>query len=233
MKNLIPTAILLSVFLFGCAKLSTTLSEDADDFEFRKTRWGYPQERVELAEQGNTIYYRDKDTLVYKSKVAGVPALLVYTFKDNRLRAAGYMTYKPVTNDKSFKEMSIENLGNPSINDRNGMVWQSPDTVVYANTYNTYTSVSSSKYRYSDGGVLAHILSDQLRLTRSTTTRWSGVWAYIDKQFYNQLHEVDLPLSDLTKYEKMLFGIIKKSSVREYGQDSGETISIPERPSLQ
>ena len=37
-----------------------------------KVRWGFSQERVELAEAGNTVYKRTENALVYKCKLNGV-----------------------------------------------------------------------------------------------------------------------------------------------------------------
>ena len=59
------------------------------NYHFRKVRWGFSRERVELSEAGNTIFERKDNAVVYKCKVNGVYCKLIYTFKDNKLRAAG------------------------------------------------------------------------------------------------------------------------------------------------
>jgi len=115
MKKIMFFGVMLSVFFTGCANLSTILSEDANaTYNFRKTRWGFTQERVELTEQGNRIHFRQRDVLIYKSSIAGVPALLVYTFKDNKLRTAGYVTQKPLKAAENITKHSQEVLGPPT-----------------------------------------------------------------------------------------------------------------------
>jgi len=76
----------LIVTITGCASHSIldSLSEDANH-SFRKVRWGYSQERVELAEAGNTVFERAENALVYKHKINGIDCKLIYTFKNNKL----------------------------------------------------------------------------------------------------------------------------------------------------
>ena len=35
-------------------------------YRFRKVKWGYSKERVELAEAGNTVFERGENAIVYK-----------------------------------------------------------------------------------------------------------------------------------------------------------------------
>ena len=44
------------------------------------------------------MYERTENALVYSHKINGVDCLLIYTFKDNKLRTAGYVTQTPVMN---------------------------------------------------------------------------------------------------------------------------------------
>ena len=95
MKTMVCLALPIFILLTGCASISKTLSENnTDDYDFRNTRWGYSRQRVLLVEKDMHVYQRTDDLLIYRTKIAGVPAFLVYTFKDNKLRAAGYITLR-------------------------------------------------------------------------------------------------------------------------------------------
>lgn len=63
------------------------------------------------------------------------------------------------------------------------------------------------------GGVLSHLQLNLPKTSPGTITRWDGVWTYIDKQFYRELHEVEDPLLELSFYEKVMFGIIEKRAL--------------------
>ncbi len=66
MKNLMFCFLALLPLLFGCANLGQMLSETNEGYHFRKVRWGFSRERVELAEAGNTIFERKDNAVVYK-----------------------------------------------------------------------------------------------------------------------------------------------------------------------
>ena len=51
---------------------------------------------------------------------------------------------------------------------------------------------------------------------RVLSTRWDGVWAYVDQNFYKELPEVNLPLDELSFYEKLLFGVLKRNTIYTY-----------------
>ena len=79
------------------ASLMDAILEDNIGYHFRKIRWGFSQERVELSEVGNTVLKRTPQATVYRCKINGVNCELVYTFDDNnKLRTAGYITTEPV-----------------------------------------------------------------------------------------------------------------------------------------
>ena len=59
------------------------------NYHFRKVRWGFSRERVEFSEAGSTVSERRGNAIVYNCKLNGVDCKLIYTFKDNKLRAAG------------------------------------------------------------------------------------------------------------------------------------------------
>ena len=64
------------------------------------------------------------------------------------------------------------------------------------------------------GGILSHLLEP--RDPAGHIRRWDGVWAYIDRDFYDELAKVRFPLDELTFYEKLLFGVLKRNSIYTY-----------------
>ena len=62
------TILALPFIFIGCANLGEALS-DSDPYDFRKTRWGYPQERVLFTEQGKRIYLRGAHKSHYRTSV--------------------------------------------------------------------------------------------------------------------------------------------------------------------
>lgn len=72
--------LLIPVFLsLGCAKLGPMLIESNEPYHFRKTRWGYTQERVLLAESGKRLFLRKGNTLVFNHHLVNIPVKIVYT----------------------------------------------------------------------------------------------------------------------------------------------------------
>ena len=112
----------LIVTITGCASHSIL------DSLFPKTlitpsanvRWGFSQERVELAEAGNRVYERTENALVYRHKINGVDCLLIYTFKDNQLRTAGYVTLSPVMNAENIIKEAVDKHGMPTTVNQHG-----------------------------------------------------------------------------------------------------------------
>ena len=45
---------------------------------------------------------------------------------------------------------------------------------------------------------------------RGVIKYFDGVFAYVDRAFYDQLYEVEFPLSELSFYEKQLMGVIER-----------------------
>ena len=111
--------ILLSL---GCANLVETLSSSGD-YHFRKTRWGYTREMVLASEQGKRLHLKKGNTLVFNHRINDIPLKIVYTFKENRLRAAGYITDQPVKRADQIVAQSVKELGEPTQLLNDGMVW--------------------------------------------------------------------------------------------------------------
>lgn len=202
----------LIVATAGCTSHSIigALSEDSN-YSFRKVRWGYSQERVELAEAGNPVFERAENALVYRHKINGVDCKLIYTFKDNKLRAAGYVTQTPVINADNMIREAVEIHGMPTT-ETEGMVWKNPETVIYADVYDSVEKTTMTRYEYSSGGMLQDLLQKELakRGKVGSITYFDGVFAYVDKAFYDQLYETEFPLSELSAYEKQLMGVTKR-----------------------
>ena len=219
------------VLLFlGCANIGEVLRSELSQpsekqYNFRKTRWGYTQERVILAEQGKRLHLRKGNTLIFKHSLNDIPIKIVYAFKENRLRAAGYVTDQPVQRADKIVALSVEELGEPTQILNDGMLWLDAKTLIYSNAYASRTTVRSrgSDYTFS-GGILSHILEP--RETPGVIKRWDGVWAYIDQDFYKEMHEVNFPLDEMSYYEKILFGVLKRRSIYTYYSGTGR-FSIP------
>ncbi|MDE0018252.1 MAG: hypothetical protein OXU51_18870, partial [Candidatus Poribacteria bacterium] len=187
MKKRVFYFFALLLLLSGCANLGQMLGETDTDYHFRKTRWGFSQERVELAEAGNPVFQRTANELVYKHRISGVYCKLVYTFKDNKLRTAGYVTETPVENADNLIREAVNKHGMPT-DEAGNMVWKNLDTVIYANVYTSVKKQSMTKYEYSSGGLLQDILKKNLmnRNEAGTLVYLDGVFAYIDRTFYDE-----------------------------------------------
>lgn len=188
--------------------LSDLLSEDNNHYHFRKVRWGFTQERVELAEAGNRVHQRTENELVYRHRINGVYCKLVYTFKDNKLRTAGYMTDKPIRDADNLIREAIDKHGEPT-GETGGYVWKIPDTVIYANVYASTAKSTVTKYEYSSGGLLQGLIKPKEEKA-GHIFYFDGVFAYVDRAFFDQLHEVNFPLDELSFYEKQLMGVIER-----------------------
>jgi hypothetical protein len=204
---------ILMVVITGCASHSIldSLSEDSNH-SFREVRWGFSQERVELAEAGNRVYERTENALVYRHKINGVDCLLIYTFKDNQLRTAGYVTLTPVMNAENIIKEAVDKHGMPTTVNNTEMMWKNSDTVIFANVYDSVKKVTQTKYQHTSGGLLRDVLQRNLasRGEAGVIKYFDGVFAYVDRAFYDQLYEVEFPLSELSFYEKQLMGVIER-----------------------
>lgn len=203
----------LIVAITGCASHSIldSFSEDANH-SFREVSWGFSQERVELAEVGNRVYERTENALVYSHKINGVDCLLIYTFKDNKLRTAGYVTQNPVMNAEHIIKEAVDKHGMPTTVNNTEMVWKNPDTVIFANVYDSVDKATVTKYQHTSGGLLRDVLERNLanRDKVGVIKYFDGVFAYVDREFYDQLYEMEFPLSELSFYEKQLMGVVER-----------------------
>ena len=229
MKTIVCLTLPIFIFLTGCASISKTLSEDTtDDYDFRNTRWGFSRQRVLLAEKDMQVFQRTEDLLVYKTKIAGIPTLLVYTFNDNKLRAAGYITEKPVKNAQNMTKMCVEKHGEPTEKLKEGMVWKTPGTVIYTHAYPSHITFSNAKYERTNDGLLSDVVRNYTKLKSKSIDRWDSVWSYIDTDFYNEQHQSEAQFTDLSVHEKVLFGVIKRNENIQFTNKAGVTIAIPQ-----
>ena len=193
-------------------KLSNIFSGDSG-FHFRKVRWGFSQERVELAEAGNTVYKRDENVLVYKCKLNGVYCELVYTFKDNKLRTAGYLSITPIPNADNLIKEAADKYGVPDIHETymdglEEMVWKETETVIFSNLDPSTKKLIQRDRRYSGRGLFKD-LSNQPQES-GLITYWDGAYAHVDRAFFDALDESEkrFPIDELSFYEKRLTGIV-------------------------
>ena len=219
---LLPTLLSLGCANLDLSNLGQALSSE-QTYNFRKTRWGYTQERVLLAEQGKRLFLRKGNTLLFNHRINDVPVKIIYTFKENKLRAAGYVTNQPVQRAHTIVEQSVKEHGEPTQILNDGMLWLDDETLIYSNAYVSRVRDRGSEYTFS-GGILSHLLDP--RETPGAVKRWDGVWAYIDQDFYREMHEVPFPMDKLSFYEKLLFGVLKRRSIYTYYSGS-RRFSIP------
>ena len=226
MKIIVCIALPIFILFTGCASISNTLSENvSDDYDFRKTRWGYSRQRVLLIEKDMQLYQRTEDVLIYRSNIAGVPALLIYTFNDNKLRAAGYITEKPEKNAQNMTELCVTEHGQPTEKLKNGMVWKTADTVIYTHAYPSHITIRNTKFERTSDGLLADAVRNYTKLKSKSIDRWDGVWSYIDADFYNE-QQSKTHFTELSFYEKMLFGVIKRNENIHFSNNAGFSGSI-------
>lgn len=200
-------------------RVGNTFSEGKKDYHFRKVRWGFSRERVELSEQGTIVFKRTADTLIYRCKLNGVYCYLVYTFKNNRLRTAGYLSIGPIPNADTLIKDAVKKYGMPDSdveylveNDLKEKLWKMPDTVIFSNLYVAARKITQTKYNYSGKGLLKHLVRDELPEKDSGEIEyWAGTYAHVDPAFFSELQEIEFPLAELSHYEKLLTGVLVKN----------------------
>ena len=196
------------------------IGQDNIGYHFRRTRWGFSRERVELSEVGNTVLERTPQVLVYRCKINDINCHLIYTFEKNKLRTAGYSTIEPVPDAHNLRKAVVDKYGPPDGQETyedgpneglREMVWTTADTVIFSNLYPTVSQETLTPYDRTDGGLLKGLLEKQRSETQAgNIVYYTGVHAHIDKAFFYKLQELRYPLDELTSYEKQLMGVIVK-----------------------
>lgn len=188
-------------------------NEDDIGYHFRQTRWGFSRDRVELSEVGNTVEKRTPQAIVYRCKINGVNCRLIYTFENNKLRTAGYITVDPVPHADNLRKAVVDKYGPPDGQETyddglKEMIWTTPDTVIFSNLSPTVTRQTQTPYDHTDGGLLKGLIEKQRLETRAgSIVYYDGVHAHIDKAFFYKLQELRYPLDELSSYEKQLMGV--------------------------
>ena len=196
------------------------LAQDNIGYHFRKTRWGFSRERVELSEVGNTVLERTPQVLVYRCKINDINCHLIYTFEKNKLRTAGYSTIEPVPDADDLRKAVVDKYGPPDGQETyedgpnkglREMIWTTGDTVIFSNLYPTVTRETLTSYDRTDGGLLKGLLEKQRSETQAgSLVYYTGVHAHVDKAFFYKLQQLRFPLDELTSYEKQLMGVAVK-----------------------
>ena len=194
-------------------RLFDLFSDGDSGYHFRKVKWGFSQERVELAEAGNTVYKRTENALVYKCKLNGVYCELVYTFKDNKLRTAGYLSITPIPNADNLIKVAVDKYGVPDIHHNypdglEEMVWKETETVIFSNLDPSTKKLIQRDRRYSGRGLFQDLPNQPPK--SGPITYWDGAYAHVDRVFFDSLYESEkrFPIDELSFYEKRLTGIV-------------------------
>lgn len=194
-------------------RLGNIFSEGDGNYHFRKVRWGWSRERVELAEAGNTVFKKTEDVLVYKCKLNGVYCELVYTFKDNKLRTAGYLSIIPIPNADNLIKEAVNKYGVPDIQHKypdglEEMVWKETETVIFSNLDPSTQKLIYRDRRYSGRGLFKDLPNQPPE--SGPITYWDGAYAHVDRAFFDALYESEkrFPIDELSFYEKRLTGIV-------------------------
>ena len=226
----VPLLLLLTIFVNGCANLQTALLTP-QTYHFRKVRWGTSKSSVLLAEQGKRIHFDNGNTLVFKHRHNDSPILLVYCFRGNQLRTAGYLTANPVTlkdPTRLFQQELLEVLGEPTATFKDGgILWKSDETLTYTNMY----PAGDSDIHDIEGIRMRPVLegnriSPRVDLKTNTFKNWDGICAYIDSNFYHELNSEGLSSStfgELSHYEEIMFETfreIRNPLIKEGGTPS-------------
>ncbi len=93
MKRCFPLALVLVLF--------STSSGLAENYDFRKTRWGMSKAQVKAAETTKPSYEK-ADVVSYQIKLAGKQVLLSYLLHKNQLYKTGYVLNEKHTNENSY-----------------------------------------------------------------------------------------------------------------------------------
>ena len=221
----VSIVFLLFAFCFiGCLQeIGKTLSSEGN-YHFRKTKWGYSQAMVQLSEQGTRLEFRKENTLIYTERIADIPLKIVYSFENDRLRAAGYLTETPIKNAHLIHAHAGDVLGEPKDRISGGSVWADYETLIYLNGYVGFVKKSPAGYQ-SNPGLLERIPKKPRKGTPGTISYSHVVWTYVNQNFFRQLHEVEDPLAELSFYEKRLLDVLRRQAMTQYlGPGGGITL---------
>jgi len=142
---------------------------------FRKTNWGMSKSQVKNTEKDTGKIMRDDDILAYKSKVAGLDALIAYIFVDDKLVRAKYIFTEKHSNRNdyisdytSIQKILNKKYGKP-VDDKTH--WKND---LYENEYQDWGLALSighlskfANWKASDTDVWLTITGDNYKITHS------------------------------------------------------------------
>ena len=158
---------------------------------------GYSQAMIQLSEQGTRLDFRKENTLIYNERIADIPLKIVYSFENDRLRAAGYLTETSIKNAHLIHAHAGDVLGEPNDRISDGSVWADYKILIYLNGYVGFVKDSPAGYQ-SNPGLLERIPKKPRKGTPGAISYSHVVWTYVDQNFFRQLHEVEDPLAELS-----------------------------------
>jgi hypothetical protein len=82
-------------------KKMETRPQNAQEFHFRKSRWGFTKRKVLLSEPEEPIHEKD-DVVAYEGQIAGLDVWIVYIFVDDKLVRSKYVVVEKHTNANDF-----------------------------------------------------------------------------------------------------------------------------------
>jgi len=117
----------MKTFLISLFVLLTASALTADEYDFRKTRWGMSKEEVKLTED-NEPAYEESDFFGYENEIAGMDCYVIYVFTSDKLVRTKYSFIHEHANRTDYiqdyqelKEILTKKYGQPV---RDDQVWK-------------------------------------------------------------------------------------------------------------
>lgn len=130
----------LKIFITGFLVFFLAEPSIAEEFSFRKTKWGMSIEEVKSSEPLK-IAQEDENLLGYKTSVIGKDVFVVYFFIENQLLRARYVLAEShinkndyITDYNDFKEILTKKYGKPK---RDETLWKND---LYKDDYSSWGS---------------------------------------------------------------------------------------------
>ncbi len=144
--------IFMRIMLVGLLAIFFTQNSFADDYDFRKTKWGMSAAQVKSSES-LAIADENKKTLMYKTNILNKNVVLLYQFIDNQLVSAVYLLKETHTNKNNFitdyndfKKTLTKKYGKPK---KDKIFWKND---LYKDDYSSWgMAISVGHLIYSSG----------------------------------------------------------------------------------
>ena len=165
----------------------------ADDYDFRKTKWGMSKAQVKSSESLVITEEREKN-LFYKTRILNKNVALLYKFINNQLVASYYMILETHTNKNdfiddydTFKNTLTKKYGKPKMDK---IVWKND---LYKDDYSSWGMAIS----------VGHLV-------------YASTWEVPNTEIGNMLHGENYNISYVVTYEsKKLKGLKEKVEEKE------------------